>query len=103
MVFWNAAEVQLEEFRPGILSTAEIGSNLIMACMEIGPNQEDLGHKHPFDQCGIVLEGNIEMFIDDKYMKLGPNQCYFILSDTRHGWKTGPDPVRILDISARLT
>jgi mannose-6-phosphate isomerase-like protein (cupin superfamily) len=102
MAFWNSAELQLEEFRPGILSKAEIGSNLIMACMEIGPNQEDAGHEHIFEQCGIVLEGYIEMFIEDEYMTLGPNQCYFIRSGALHGWKTGAKPVRILDVSAKL-
>jgi hypothetical protein len=53
----------LEEFRPGIMSKAEFGDNLIMVCMEIGAGREDTGHKHAFDQCGIVLEGQIEMFI----------------------------------------
>jgi len=63
--FWDLATLQLEEFRPGINSKAEIGDNLIMVCMEIGPHKEDTGHKHPFDQCGIVLQGQIEMFIDN--------------------------------------
>jgi hypothetical protein len=49
------AHLQLEEFGPGINSKAEIGDNLTMVCMEIGPHKEDTGHEHPFDQCGIVL------------------------------------------------
>lgn len=61
MAFWNLAALQLEEFRPGIMSKAEIGDDLIMAYMEIGPGKEDTGHEHPFDQCGIILEGQIEM------------------------------------------
>jgi hypothetical protein len=34
----------LQEFRPGIWSTAEFGDKLVMACMEIGPEKEDTGH-----------------------------------------------------------
>ena len=79
MSFWNLANLQLEEFRPGINSKAEIGDNLIMVCMEIGPEKEDAGYEHPFDQCGIVLQGQIEMFIGDEQKILNPNETYFIL------------------------
>ena len=44
MGIWNLSTLQLEEFRPGIMSKAEIGENLIMVCMEIGPGKEDTGH-----------------------------------------------------------
>jgi quercetin dioxygenase-like cupin family protein len=74
MAFWNLGTLQLEEFGPGIMSKAEIGENLIMVCMEIGPGKEDTGHKHPFDQCGIVLEGQIEMFIGEERKLLNSNE-----------------------------
>jgi len=101
MAFWNPADLKLEEFRPGITSKAEIGEKLIMVCMEIGPNMEDTGHEHPFDQCGIVLEGRIEMFIEHDRRTLNSNQCYFIPSGRRHGWKTFDGSVRILDVSLK--
>jgi hypothetical protein len=46
--------MNLQEFRPGIRSRAELGDRVVMACMEIGPGREDAGHQHPFEQCGIV-------------------------------------------------
>jgi len=101
MSFWNLANLQLEEFRPGINSKAEIGDNLIMVCMEIGPEKEDTGHEHPFDQCGIVLQGRIEMFIGEEQKILNPNETYFIPSGEFHGWKTFDNAVKILDISLR--
>jgi quercetin dioxygenase-like cupin family protein len=69
--------------------------------MQIDQGKEDTGHEHPFDQCGIVLEGNIEMFVDQERRLLSSNDCYFIPSGQRHGWKTFDQPVRILDISAK--
>jgi len=101
MAFWNLGTLQLEEFRPGIMSRAEIGDNLIMVCMEIGAGMEDEGHEHPFDQCGMVLDGQIEMFMGDERKILNPNECYFIPSGERHGWKTFESAVRILDISLK--
>jgi quercetin dioxygenase-like cupin family protein len=99
MAFWNLETIELAEFRPGIMSKVEIGDNLIMACMEIGPGKEDIGHKHPFDQCGIVLEGQIEMFAGKERRKLKSNETYFIPSGEQHGWKTFNKTVKILDIS----
>jgi len=101
MTFWNLGTLELEAFRPGIMSKAEIGDNLIMVCMEIGAGKEDTGHKHPFDQCGIVLEGQIEMFIGEERRLLNPNESYFIQSGEQHGWKAFDKPVKVLDISLK--
>ncbi len=101
MAFWNLGTLQLEEFRPGIKSKAEIGNNLIMVCMQIGQGEEDIGHEHSFDQCGIVLEGQIEMFAGQERQLLNTNDCYFIPSGERHGWKTFDKPVTVLDISLK--
>jgi len=101
MSFWDLGDLELEEFRPGIISKAHIGDNLIIICMEIGPGKEDPGHEHTFDQCGIVLEGRIEMFIGEERRILDSNKCYFIPSGELHGWKTFDNPVKLLDISLK--
>jgi quercetin dioxygenase-like cupin family protein len=101
MAFWDLAALELEEFRPGIMSKAELGETLIMVHMEIGAGLEDTGHMHPFDQCGIVLKGEMEMFIGKDRQRLGPNQAYFIPAGQSHGWKTFEEAVRILDISLK--
>ena len=101
MAFWNLDTIKLEEFRPGILSKAEIGDNLVMVCMEIDPDKEDSGHVHAHDQCGLVLEGQIEMFIGDDRKLLNANEAYFITSGVQHGWKTFDKLVRLLDVSLK--
>jgi quercetin dioxygenase-like cupin family protein len=101
MAFWNLSDLQLEEFRPGIMSMAEIGKELIMVCMEINSAKEDSGHIHDFDQCGIVIEGEIEMFIGEERKRLKPNESYFIPSGVKHGWKTFSGSAKILDVSLK--
>jgi mannose-6-phosphate isomerase-like protein (cupin superfamily) len=101
MAFWNLDAIKLEEFRPDILSKAEMGDDLIMVCMEIAPNKEDAGHKHTFDQCGIVVEGQIEMFTGKDRRLLNSNEAYFIPSGEQHGWKTFDKSVKLLDISVK--
>ena len=101
MAFWNLDSLKLEVFRPGIMSKAEIGENLIMVCMQIDPEKEDTGHAHSFDQCGMVIEGPIEMFVGQERRLLNANACYFIPSGARHGWKTFDKPAKVLDISLK--
>ena len=101
MAFWNLETLDLEKFRPGIMSRAEMGNNLIMVCMQVDAHKEDTGHTHPFDQCGIVLEGQIEMFAGQERRMLKATDCYFIPSGEHHGWKTFDNKVKILDISLK--
>lgn len=101
MAFWNLNTLRLEEFRPGILSKAEMGDNLIMVVMEIEAEKEDTGHSHEYDQCGIVLNGKVEMYIGDERKILTSNESYFIPSGMQHGWKTFDKSVKLLDVSIK--
>ena len=44
MGFWDLKTLRLDEFRPGIRSKLESGTNLTMAFMEIAPNKEGNAH-----------------------------------------------------------
>jgi len=98
MGFWDLKTLKLDEFRPGIRSKVESGKNLTMAVMEIAPNKEGTPHDHPFDQCGIVIEGEIEMSIGEEKELLRPMETYFIPAGTKHNWKTTALTAKILDI-----
>ena len=98
MVFWDLRTLKLDEFRPGIWSKIESGKNLTMAVMEIAPNKEGITHDHPFDQCGIVVEGKIEMLIGEEKKWLKPMETYFIPAGIKHNWKTFTSLAKILDV-----
>lgn len=98
MGFWDLKTLKLDEFRPGIWSKVESGSNLTMAFMEISPNKEGLAHDHPFDQCGIVVEGEIKMSMGEEKKWLKPLETYFIPAGIKHNWKTTTLHAKILDI-----
>ena len=98
MGFWDLKTLKLDEFRPGIRSKIESGSNLTMAFMEIAPNKEGVAHDHPFDQCGIVIEGKIEMSVGEEKKLLNPMETSFIPAGVQHNWKTIASPAKILDI-----
>ena len=101
MRFWDLKTLKLDEFRPGIWSKLESGTNLTMAFMEIAADKEGSAHDHPFDQCGIVIEGEIEMFVREEKKLLRPMETYFIPAGARHNWKTLSSPAKILDVVAK--
>ncbi len=98
MAFWDLKTSELDEFRPGIRSKVESGKNLTMAFMEIAPNKEGNAHDHPFDQCGIVIEGEIEMSVGEEKKLVTPMETYFIPAGIKHNWKTMSLSAKILDI-----
>ncbi len=98
MGFWDLKTLKLDEFCPGILSKVESGKSLTMAFMEISPNKEGFAHDHPFDQCGIVVEGEIEMSMGEEKKWLKPLETYFIPAGIKHNWKTTTLHAKILDI-----
>jgi quercetin dioxygenase-like cupin family protein len=98
MGFWDLKALKLDEFRPGIWSKVESGANLTMAFMEIAPNKEGTVHSHPFDQCGVVIEGEIEITIGEEKKLPRPMETYFIPAGTMHNWKTSSLAAKILDI-----
>ncbi|MBM4341195.1 MAG: cupin domain-containing protein [Deltaproteobacteria bacterium] len=101
MSFWNLNTLKLGEFRPGIWSKIESGKNLTMAVMEITPGKEGMAHEHPFDQCGIVVEGEIEMSVGEEKKLLKAMETYFIPAGTNHNWKTFTSSAKILDVVAK--
>jgi len=98
MGFWDLKTLKLDEFRPGIRSKLESGTNLTMAFMEIAPNKEGSAHDHSFDQCGVVIEGEIEMSVGEEKKLLRPMKAYFIPAGAKHNWKTFSSSAKILDV-----
>ena len=98
MSFWDIKTLKLDEFRPGIWSKIDSGKYLTMAVMEIAPNKEGAAHEHPFDQCGVVVEGEIEMSIGEEKKLLKPMETYFIPAGINHNWKTFASSAKILDV-----
>ena len=98
MSFWDLKTLKLDEFRPGIWSKIESGTNLTMAFMEIAPNKEGVAHDHPFDQGGIVIEREIEMSVGNEKKLLKPMGTYFIPARVKHNRKITASPAKILDV-----
>jgi quercetin dioxygenase-like cupin family protein len=103
MAFWDLKKLKLDPFRPGIFSKVESGTNLTMAVMQIAAGKEGTPHDHPFDQCGIVIEGEIEMSIEEDTRLVKPMEAYLIPAGITHSWKTLGQSATILDVTANMS
>jgi quercetin dioxygenase-like cupin family protein len=101
MGFFNWRQVALQEFRPGIRSYAVLGEQVVLAVMEIAPGFEDPGHAHPGEQCGLVLEGEVEMDIAGEGTRLGVGDGYFIPVQAHHRFRVGNVPAKVLDTTVK--
>jgi quercetin dioxygenase-like cupin family protein len=102
MPFFDFSQMPLKDFRPGIKSFAQVGEQLILAVMTIESGMRDEGHAHPFDQCGLVLEGVFSLTIDGETRTLGPGEGYFVPAGIPHGWSAEAGSVKIMDVSAKF-
>ena len=101
MPVFNWRRVELQDFRPGIRSHAVLGERATLAVMELAPGFEDPGHAHPGEQCGLVVEGEIDMDIAGEASRLGPGDVYFIPPNAHHRFRVGPAAARVVDVTVR--
>ncbi|MCU0489963.1 MAG: cupin domain-containing protein [Chloroflexaceae bacterium] len=42
-------------------------------------------HSHPHEQIGYVVQGELDLLMDDVMIKLGPGSSYYVPPNVRHG------------------
>ncbi len=98
MGFIDINAIDEKQLREGIKSRIISGEKIMMAFMEVAPGLNDPGHSHPHEQCGIVLEGELEMTIGDDVKLIRKGDTYFIPGGQPHGARTKDKPCKVLDI-----
>lgn len=98
MGFIDLSSIDKKQLRKGIVGQMVTGEKMMMAFMNVDPGLGDPGHSHPHEQCGIVLEGEIELTIGDEVRLLKKGDTYHIPGDLPHGGRTFDKPCLVLDI-----
>ena len=73
------------------------GEQVTFAVVELAPNAVVPEHRHPQEQLGMVITGNVRFRIDDEIRELGPGGTWRILSDHPHEVSAGPDGAVVID------
>lgn len=89
---------QTKELAPGVRARTFWGEALMLAVVTFDPNCAVPPHKHPHEQAGTVLSGEIEFVIAGETKLLHAGDVYLIPSQVEHSAKSGRDPAKVLDI-----
>jgi quercetin dioxygenase-like cupin family protein len=76
------------------------GEKLTLAVVELGPNAVVPEHRHPNEQCGFVLEGEVTFRIAEETRRLGPGGTWRIVGDAPHEVTAGPEGAVVIDVFA---
>ena len=57
-------------------------------------------HRHPNEQCGLVIEGEVTFRIGDEERVMGPGGTWRIPGDVPHAVAVGPDGAVVIDVFA---
>jgi quercetin dioxygenase-like cupin family protein len=76
------------------------GERLTLAVVELAPNAIVPTHRHPNEQCGVVIEGEVQFRIAGEERVLGPGGTWRIVGDTPHDVAAGPEGAVVIDVFA---
>jgi quercetin dioxygenase-like cupin family protein len=98
MYFYDPPERNSKELAPGILARTFWGEKMLAAVVDLEPNTPLPRHSHPHEQIGIVLEGALELVIDEQKQTLTPGQLYIIPGGVEHSALSGAEGAKVMDV-----
>ena len=98
MPFYDPQDRQARELVPGIEARTFWGEQMLMAVVDLAPDASLPRHKHPHEQAGIVLSGELELRIENETRILTTGQVYFIPGNVEHSARSLNGPTRVVDI-----
>jgi quercetin dioxygenase-like cupin family protein len=97
--------VELSEITPiqvwdDVIARRVQGERLTLAVVELAPNALVPEHRHANEQCGLVIEGEMQFRIDDEARVLGPGGTWRIVGSVPHEVRAGPEGAVVVDVFA---
>ena len=96
----DLADLEPIQVWDGVVARRVQGERLTLAVVELLPDSIVPEHRHPNEQCGLVIEGEVRFRIGDEERVLGPGGTWRILGDTPHSLVTGPGGAVLIDVFA---
>ena len=98
MSFYEVQKRERMVLGAGVSTRTFWGENMLVSLVEIDANSEMAAHSHPHEQAGIVMDGELEMWIGSKRRLLKEGDCFIVPPDIEHRVTTSGTPCRVADI-----
>ena len=67
------------------------GTEMLVSRVDFDPHVVVPEHKHPHEQFGVVLTGELRLTVDGEELVLGPGEMYLIPGNVPHSAVAGPE------------
>jgi quercetin dioxygenase-like cupin family protein len=98
MVFPDLNNRAIKDLLPGIHARTFWGDQMLMAVVDLDPLAIVPPHRHPHEQCGVILQGDLEFNIAGEVRMLHAGDLYLIPGGIEHSVIAGAESARVLDI-----
>ena len=83
---------------PGVTIRTAWGEKAMMSFVDFQPNGIVPPHRHPHEQMGTVIRGEIELVIDGEKRRVRQGDCYLVPGNVEHSARALGSPALALDI-----
>jgi quercetin dioxygenase-like cupin family protein len=94
----DLSEIQAIQVFAGVRARRIQGDRLTLAVVELDPNAIVPEHRHPHEQNGLVITGQMTFRVASEQQVLGPGGTWRILGDTPHRAQAGPEGAVVIDV-----
>ena len=98
MPFYDPSQVQPKEIAPGASIQPVWGEKVMMVYVTLENGSEVPLHRHPHEQMGMGLEGELEMTIDGEKKVVKKGEAYLVPSNVEHSAVANRGRAMVLDI-----
>jgi quercetin dioxygenase-like cupin family protein len=92
------AEMPVVRVWDGVHARRVEGDRVTLAIVELDPDAVVPEHRHPAEQNGMVLRGQMTFRVGDEERLLGPGGTWRIRGDVPHSAIAGPDGAEVIDV-----
>ncbi|MBI1744934.1 cupin domain-containing protein [Candidatus Acetothermia bacterium] len=86
-----------KELSQGVRTRTFWADRMLISVLEFASHSIVPNHKHPHEQVGVILEGELYMTIAGETRLMKAGEAYVIPGNVEHGGKTGDKPARVFD------
>lgn len=97
-IFARLEELPEREVRPGVFLRILAGERMMFSAVRFAPHAAVPTHEHPHEQLGMILEGELELWINEERRTLRAGDMYTVPPHVPHGAETRDATCLVLDV-----
>lgn len=98
MFFPDLNNRTMKTLLPGIQARTFWAEKMLLAIVDLDAKAIIPSHSHPHEQCGVVLNGQLQFTIAGEVGNLGPGAPYVIPGGVEHSVIVGDEPAQVMDV-----